>query len=208
MKVDDNHLLQDAVPHLLPGGREMKVRRCVVIHYTEGGAGSTSIDWWKRPQNRENDLGAHLVIERDGTIIQCRPFNRTISHAGTSRWREPGSGKLFTMCNGFSIGIELANAGSAVGRIKGVSKLPGFAGTKDAIHANGGKLLTWEIYPEAQVAACIEVCRALVARYKLDDITGHDCIAPERKTDPGPVFPMGRVRDACGFVGLPVVHRP
>jgi N-acetylmuramoyl-L-alanine amidase len=51
------------------------------------------------------------------------------------------------------------------------------------------------------------VAKVLVACYQLDDITGHDCIAPERKDDPGPAFPMAELRAACGFTGLPAVHR-
>lgn len=40
-----------------------------------------------------------------------------------------------------------------------------------------------------QFQACVEVAKALVARYKLDDVIGHDDIAPDRKNDPGPAFP-------------------
>ena len=44
-------------------------------------------------------------------------------------------------------------------------------------------------------------------KVNLDDITGHDCIAPERRNDPGPAFPMQELRELCGFSGLPEVHR-
>ncbi|HYF36550.1 MAG TPA: N-acetylmuramoyl-L-alanine amidase [Prosthecobacter sp.] len=183
----------------------MAVRRCIVIHYTEGASGRSSIDWWKQPQNRQIDLGAHLVIDRDGSIIQCRAFNRTMSHAGVSRWKDPNTGILHKNANGYAIGIELANAGNSASVIKAARKLPGFAGVKTATHRNGGKPAEWEIFPELQVHACIEACKALVVHYHLDDITGHDCIAPERKKDPGPLFPMERLREACGFTGLPVI---
>jgi N-acetyl-anhydromuramyl-L-alanine amidase AmpD len=49
----------------------------------------------------------------------------------------------------------------------------------------------------------------LVQAYNLDDVTGHDCIAPERKTDPGPAFQkhMANIRAACGIgLSLPMVH--
>lgn len=211
MTVTSTHLLEGTqripVGELLDGGRLMPIRRCVVIHYTEGGAGRTSIGWWNQPQNRRIDLGAHLLIERDGAIIQCRAFNRTISHAGHSRWIDPNTGELHRNLNSCSIGIELANTGSACDTIKGEEQLRGYAGTVSAAHRNGGPVSTWEAFSEQQILACIAVCQALVARYKLDDITGHDCIAPERKTDPGPAFPMARLRAACGFPGLPVVHK-
>jgi N-acetylmuramoyl-L-alanine amidase len=68
-----------------------------------------------------------------------------------------------------------------------------------ARHKNGGPITEWEAYPEAQVKACTELAEALVERYNLDDVIGHDDIAPLRKVDPGPLFPMGQLRVACGF---------
>ena len=54
----------------------------------------------------------------------------------------------------------------------------------------------------------VALAKALCDRYHLDDITGHDCIAPERKIDPGPAFPMADLRAFCGFgKTLPKVHR-
>lgn len=205
--IQDNHTLREAVQMpLSSGGKAMSVRRAVVIHYTEGVTARSSVDWWKQPQNTKIDLGAHLIIDRDGTVIQCRPFDRTISHAGVSRWRDPKSGVLYTYCNAFTIGIELANAGNAPRVIAAASKVAGYAGTIRAKHRNGGKECEWEKYPDAQFNACVDIVKQLVARYKLDDITGHDCIAPERKTDPGPAFPMECFRELCGFKGLPAVH--
>ncbi len=206
--ITPSHLLTGATLSLLPGGNPMGIRRCVVIHFTSGATAQSSIDYWKEPAPRKIDLGAHLIIDRDGTIYQCRPFNQTISHAGRSRWVDPKTGKKYEMCNQFSIGIELANAGNDPAVIKIASKLPGYAGTTKAKHRNGGKEQEWELYPGAQYLACLDAVKQLVERYNLDDITGHDCIAPERKDDPGPAFPMQQLREACGFKGLPVVHQP
>lgn len=192
------------------GGHELPIRRCVVIHYTEGTHGDTSLDFWKNdPKCIKDDIGAHILIERDGTVRQCRAFNRTISHAGTSHWRDPRpGGTLYHGLNRCAIGIELANTGNEVQRIRGEEKIPGYAGLlENTRHANGGNPCTWEKYSDAQVAACIAVCQALKARYNIDDIVGHDCIAPERKIDPGPAFPMLAVREACQFTGLPIVFQ-
>lgn len=209
MSISSRHLLSNAeqVP-IGSGGKPMPVRRAVVIHFTSGATAKSSINFWKQPAQARIDLGAHLIIERTGEIYQCRPFNRTISHAGRSRWVDPNTGKKYTSCNGFTIGIELANAGND-GRVIEIARgLPGFAGTIRAKHRNGGSVQTWEKFPDAQYEACLDAVVQLVGRYNLDDITGHDCIAPERKNDPGPAFPMQELREACGFSGLPVVHWP
>lgn len=204
--ITDNHLLKEAVQKPMQGGGIMPVRRAVVIHFTEGATAQSSIDYWREPAQKKKDLGAHIIIERTGEVFQCRPFNKTISHAGKSKWVDPKTGKEYTSCNGFTIGIELANAGSNPKVIKTASKLPGYVGTLMAEHRNGGPVKEWERFPTPQFIACINVVKQLVERYNLDDITGHDCIAPSRKEDPGPAFPMEDLRIHCGFSGLPVVH--
>ena len=203
-----NHILIEAEQQILPGGRPLPIRRCVVIHFTAGATAQSSIDYWKEREQRRIDLGAHIIIDRDGKVIQCRAFDKTISHAGVSRWVDPNTGKRYTNLNQWAIGIELANAGNDDRVIKIASRLRGYAGTVQARHRNGGGIQTWEMFPLAQVSACHTVVEQLVKRYNLDDITGHDCIAPERKDDPGPAFPMERIRKELGFKGLPVVHRP
>lgn len=205
MKVTPAHLLDVARLALIPGGNLMETRRCAVIHYTQGATAQSSIDYWNKPKCRKDDIAAHLIIDRNGTIYQCRPFDRTVSHAGSSRWRDPKTGTLYKMAKRFSIGIELANAGNGAEALSWARKQPGFTSHR-ATHRNGGKECEWEDYPDAQIDACVRVCQVLVARYNLDDVTGHDCIAPERKIDPGPLFPILGVRQVCGFIGKPAVH--
>lgn len=165
----------------------MPVRRFLVIHYTSGATAESSIKFWRTPE--AEGASAHIVIDRDGTIYQCRPFDMTCGHAGVSRWKKISS------LNKCSIGIELANAGDDERLTKRWSKYPAI----EARHKNGGTLKKWEAYPVAQLNACEQVAQALVARYHLDDIVGHDDIAPSRKVDPGPAFPMQSLRAVCGL---------
>lgn len=202
MNVTPDHFLEDVKREMLPGDRPMNIRRVLVIHFTGGATGASSID-----AMRDRGLSAHLMVERDGSVTQCRAFNTVALHAGASRWVDPNTGKRFDGLNSCSIGIEIANAGNDDGALSWARKQPGFASIT-AKHRNGGKVQEWEKFPEAQLAAVFEISKLLVARYKLDDVTGHDCIAPERKEDPGPAFPMEDLRVACGFKGLPVVHQP
>ena len=179
----------------------MRTRRCLVIHFTNGASAESSIDHMRR-----KGLSVHLAIDRDGTIFQCRPFNRTAMHAGVSRWVDPNTGKKWIGANSYSIGIELANMGEDIDDLPKMTKLPIITSR----HRNWPRdpVLRWEDFPKAQLASCLECAKTLVERYNLDDVTGHDCISPERKMDPGPAFPMKTFREALGFSGLPKVHWP
>jgi len=177
----------------------MKIRRCLVMHFTSGATAMSSINFWRSPH--AHGALAHVIIDRDGTVFQCRAFDRTCGHAGVSRWKDPKTGIRYDGVNSCGIGIELANAGDDEELARRWSTLP----LVSAKHRNGGKVKKWEAYPTAQLAAATLVASALVARYHLDDVTGHDCIAPERKNDPGPAFPMQAFRESLGFTGLPAV---
>ena len=99
-------------------------------------------------------VSAHLLIRRDGEIIQYVPFHRRAWHAGASQFQDREH------CNDFSIGIEM----------EGCDDQP---------------------FETIQYQRLAEVCAALMQAYPgitPERITGHNTIAPERKTDPGPCF--------------------
>lgn len=202
MRVDEQHWLDVAKREPIKGGNPMNTRRCLVFHYTSGASALSSIEFM-----RDNGLSAHLVIDRDGTIYQCRPFNRTCGHAGApgkARWQDPKTGIMYGTPNSYGIGVEIANAGDDKALARRFSRLP----LLSAAHRNDPThVREWEQYTDAQISACVEIARTVVKRYNLDDVTGHDCVAPERKDDPGPAFPMKMIREKCGFSGLPKVHK-
>jgi N-acetylmuramoyl-L-alanine amidase len=214
MKITDDHWLEGAIRMPIPGGYPMNIRRFLVIHNTAGWSAMSSIEGWRE---KNDGVLAHLVIDRDGTIYQCRPFNRTCGHAGPagkSAWRDPFSGQLYDGLNSCAIGIELANAadmtrtpdvfpGYLMGELAG-QPIPRL----QARHKNGGPLTGWEIYPQVQLAACEEASKAIVTHYHLDDVIGHEDCSPDRKVDPGPAYPMQVLRNGCGFTTpLPKLRR-
>ena len=188
MKLGADHWLDPVTREPIPGGAAMAVRRFLIIHFTAGASGRSSIEYWRQ---LANGICAHFVIERDGGVIQCRPCNRTAGHAGKSRWKHAGVN--YNGLNSCSIGIELANGGDAYP--EKFSTLP----PTHAAHKHGGPVRKWETYPAAQVNACVELSKVLVGRYNLDEVLGHEDISPGRKSDPGPAVPMGALRQACGF---------
>lgn len=183
----------------------MPVRRFLVLHFTAGWSALSSIDYWRKIKYK---ACAHLIIDRDGTTFQCRPFNVTANHAGESTWVDPNTGRRFYNLNHCSIGIEIANLGqvSIQTRYHKSLESQGFKGEMPkyfGAHKHGGPATYWEVFPEKQINEVIAISKVLVERYNLDDVVGHDDIAPNRKNDPGPAFPMLEVREALGFKGLP-----
>jgi len=205
MTITPDHWLKGATKSVISGGSEMRIRRLLVVHFTAGASAQSSINFWRTPAAR--GASAHIVIDRDGTIFQCRPFNRTCGHVGSGRWVDPNTGRKYTSINSIAIGIEIANAGSNPQVIRWArNNDPNFAGTVNLKHRNGGPVKEWEEFPLEQLVAVTELSQTLVQRYRLDDISGHDCLDPEDRNDPGPAFPMKTLRETCGFNGLPVVH--
>lgn len=188
-------------PPLKREGGVMPTRRLLVMHFTAGWSADSTVQWWRKPSAK--GTSAHLLIDRDGTVIQVRAFNQTAGHAGTSSWKDPKTGVVYTQLNRCSIGIELCNAGDAVKERYPVTTGCGLGGkripTIEAKHKHGGRKTLWEVYPLAQLEAARAVAEALVKRYRLDDVVGHEDVAPGRKVDPGPAFPMREFRAALGF---------
>lgn len=171
--------------------------RFLVIHYTEGESARSSAEWFGSPDN-DKKTSAHLVIDRDGAPIQCVDFGLVAHHAGTSAW------KGYTSLNYHAIGIELANWGPLRRRTTGWATPRGtiIADPILAVHRNGNphpfparEPIGWEPFPAAQFDALVAIAATLMKHYGLTEIVGHDDIAPVRKSDPGPAFDMGRLRN-------------
>lgn len=105
-------------------------------------------------------VSSHLLIRRDGALIQFVPFDKRAWHAGQSAFRGREN------CNDFSIGVEL----------EGHEAIP---------------------YSEMQYHCLARSIASLMAEYpsiQPDCIVGHEDIAADRKTDPGPLFNWARLR--------------
>jgi N-acetylmuramoyl-L-alanine amidase len=135
---------------------------------------------------------AHLVVGRQGEVRQLVPFNLISWHAGASKFQER------TGLNRFSIGIEIDNAGRLT---KSGEKYVSWFGRKytadeviEATHRNETTPSFWHVYEEEQIDCVYKICRALIGNYSISHIVGHEEISPRRKTDPGPAFPLDKLR--------------
>lgn len=159
----------------------------VSLHRWKSAA--SSINWLTNPDSKAS---AHLVVARDGTVTELAPFNVKTWHAGLNHW--DGVSGL----NGHAIGIEMDNAGL----LKKVGdKYQAWFGTLyaenqvvNARHWLDDEPHWWHAYTEIQIQRALELAQLLVRHYDLKDVIGHEDIAPDRKRDPGPAFPLVSVR--------------
>lgn len=165
----------------------------LIIHYTAGTTASGAVSWF---QNKDSQASAHLVIDRDGSIIQMVPFNCRAWHAGKSKW-----GNLENM-NQYSIGIELVNAGklrknSADQWVSWSNTIIPNAEVTVSRHKDESSEAGWHEYTEIQLETVTKVSMVLHKTYNFTDILGHDDVSPGRKVDPGPLFPMNSFRSSA-----------
>lgn len=162
----------------------------LVIHYTAGSSASGAVSHLTKPNGKAS---AHLVIGRDGEVTQLVPFDRVAWHAGESSWQ--GLSGL----NNYSIGIELDNAGKLTKDEQGnwrawFNRAYPAEEVMVATHKNQTDSAGWHTFSEAQLERVFEITQLLVETYDLEAVLGHDDIAPTRKVDPGPAFPMSSLQ--------------
>lgn len=138
--------------------------RVVVLHYTAEDFPASLATLTDR------EVSAHYLIPRqppqqagEAVIWQLVPESQLAWHAGPSFWR--GATRL----NDTSVGIEIVNQGYR-------RTLTG---------------LQWQPFTAAQQRVLTVLLRDIIRRYGIapENIVGHSDIAPQRKQDPGPLFP-------------------
>jgi N-acetylmuramoyl-L-alanine amidase len=195
MKIVDHRLCKDdGTPYPFvpsPNFDEGLQPEYLVMHYTAGTSAEGAVSWLTNPASQAS---AHLVIGRDAKITQLVPFDKIAWHAGRSFWE----GR--TGLNRYSIGIELDNAGRLA---RHGDRWRAWLGAEyedgqviEAVHKSDTEPGGWHIYTPQQIQVAFQVASILVAEYDLLDVIGHEDIAPLRKTDPGPAFPMQSFRAA------------
>ena len=161
----------------------------IVIHFTTGTRMESTIAHFR---NELSGVCTHLLIGRDGRVVQFLPFDKIAFHAGYSWWERDSS------LNRFSIGIELDNAGflkeSSEGWKRKNTLIPNEK-VKLATHWRESRDRGWEKFTKAQLQVTLDIVRALKERYgSIVEILGHDEVNLRERLDPGPLFPMERFR--------------
>ncbi|MBU2461401.1 N-acetylmuramoyl-L-alanine amidase [bacterium] len=162
----------------------------IIIHYTAGSSLESSV---KALCDSKTKASAHLVIGRDGSTTQLMPFNIIAWHAGNSTYK----GRIGF--NKYALGIEIDNAGRLTK--SGGRYVAWFGRTYleedviEAVHRNESKPSYWHRYTEEQIAVVYDICVELIDVYRISEILGHEEISQGRKSDPGPAFPLDKLRE-------------
>jgi N-acetylmuramoyl-L-alanine amidase len=118
-----------------------------------------------RMKNPDYEVSSHYLLDTNGDVHQLVEDNYKAWHSGESYWR--GIDKL----NDHSIGIEIVNKGHQYG---------------------------YEKFTDGQIDSLIKLCKKILAENKNIDarnIVGHSDIAPDRKEDPGELFPWKKLAE-------------
>ncbi|MFA5677807.1 MAG: N-acetylmuramoyl-L-alanine amidase [Pseudomonas sp.] len=112
----------------------------------------------------------YLINDNPPTIYRLVDEDRRAWHAGDSSWQ----GR--TWLNTSSIGIEIVH--------------PGYRDTADGRH--------WYPWNQQQIEQLIPLLQDILQRHDLppERVLGHSDIAPQRKVDPGPLFPWQQLAEA------------
>ncbi|MDY3331257.1 MAG: N-acetylmuramoyl-L-alanine amidase [Pelistega sp.] len=170
-------------------GQDSRVKY-IIIHYT----------WEDMPNSlrilTEGEVSSHYLIsdEEPARVLQLVDENQRAWHAGRSQW------KMDTNLNANSIGIEIVNLGSRQ------------SGQAVPAESSG-----WQPFTSSQIERLIVLLKDIQTRHRIpsENILGHSDIAPQRKVDPGPLFPwqwlaqegLGRWYDEAQVMALKEQYR-
>jgi N-acetylmuramoyl-L-alanine amidase len=158
--------------HSLSSSGQSSRVRFIIIHFTVSDLQRSIMLLTK------TEVSAHYLLTDtpEPFFYALVDESRSAWQAGTSSW------KNYTQLNNSSIGIEIVN--------------PGGVETPEGI--------VWTPFPQKQIDLLIPLLKDIVARHGVlpENILGHNEIAPQRRDDPGPLFPWKQLADA-GLIPWP-----
>ncbi|MBC7450299.1 MAG: N-acetylmuramoyl-L-alanine amidase [Cytophagales bacterium] len=195
LKINDQHFLEGENVQRIPTPKNSQkfgagLLDTCIMHYTAGRDAKSSAMYLS---DNNVKASAHIVVGRQGEVYQLLPFDTIAWHAGVSKY---GSR---TGYNRYSVGIEIDNAGVLE---KTGNEYQAWFGKQymenevmKAVHRNEAVPRYWQVYTQAQIDTCEQICKLLIQKYNIKQILGHEEISVGRKQDPGPAFPLDKFRD-------------
>ena len=176
----------------------------ILIHYTGGRSMESAV---QTLAESKKEVSAHIVVGRDGEIAQLLDFNQKGWHAGKSEYK----GRQWL--NQYSIGIEIDNPGflSRAGDVY-TTWFDEEVDPRNVVEARHRNPETrnrfWHRFTKQQIETVEQLSEALVAEYGIQYILGHEEVSPGRKQDPGPAFPLDKLRSEILTLDLPKQQGP
>ncbi|MCT6518305.1 MULTISPECIES: peptidoglycan recognition protein family protein [Enterobacterales] len=163
--IDRGSYIAQVVPN--NPGQDNRVK-FLVMHYTamddEGSLKTLT----------SGNVSSHYLIPSKPELVDNKPVvyylvseDKRAWHAGLSQWGNSAG------LNDGSIGIEIVNYG----------------------YEDQGKLRKWFPYTSEQISTIAVMMKDIIQRYGIEpqNVVGHSDIAPQRKVDPGPLFPWAEL---------------
>lgn len=195
----------------------------VVQHFTAGGSGRALARWvagksvWKGKKVKAAKYFAQFTTCRDGHIIQQADINEICYHAaGLNRGLWPNVDEHAEI-NDFVVGIENSNYGWLLkkynrffipkkqkdGTWEAGKPYPDKYPAPVRAVGHDGVERWWEPFTEELIDANSMLLEAIVdwvaeeqgVVLTAKEVRGHSDISPDRKWDPGPLFPMNLIND-------------
>ena len=142
--------------------RDGAVIDTIILHHTKGGTVSGLVKWFN---NKRSKVSCHYLISEEGAVIGIVPVKERSWHAFGA--------------NQNSIGIEICNDGRFDTQEPGM--IEGYVIKNDGTFLFGYH----DPYPDVQVEAIISLCKDLVAKYPIKEITTHAAVdTRNKKIDP------------------------
>lgn len=179
--------------------KEGAVPTFLVMHYTA----CPTDDALFTLTSKAKQVSAHYLVPPEGDkVYSLVNESQRAWHAGKSFWKE------IEDVNSSSIGIENVNWGYTYGYIPPEPKCrPLRYLWSAAIHSqrrlgeylSANKLLSpekeWYPYPLEQIEVLTRLSKKVINEWKIkpEDVVGHSDVAPQRKIDPGPLFPWEKL---------------
>lgn len=160
------HSLEGPSPGAFQPGRPIGA----TVHYTASGTAISALS-----QEAVSGLGYHIIIDRDGSVVQTCYFDRRVSHAGKAEWNKFSPNLYHVAIAVVSWGLLDSDGKNYLG------KMP-----EGQIRLKYAK--KWHAATVTQEVALVRLL-AWLERNGMDrrEMCGHDecCIPPGRKVDPG-----------------------
>ena len=177
-------MLLDIDTSIVSPNQDSRVRS-LVLHYTATNL-ENSLKIFQSPARQVSSH--YLVPDPSSSTLPSNKVYRLVDeqqrawHAGLSYWHGQ------RLLNASSIGIEIVNLG-----------FPPEDGTLPVMQRR------WYPFSEQQITLVGNLAQQIVKRHQIAPakVVGHMDIAPQRKTDPGPLFPWKRLYEEFGIGAWP-----